>query len=110
MERRASPDLLAHLPIDRRLAAPLHRQVYDALRRAILGGMLRPGQRVPSTRSLATELGISRLPVLTAYEQLLHEGYLEGRVGSGTYVCAAPPDSMLRATPIAGNGRGATRA
>ncbi|HJQ21072.1 MAG TPA: PLP-dependent aminotransferase family protein [Gemmatimonadaceae bacterium] len=93
-------DLLAHLPIDRRLEVPLHRQVYDALRRAILTGMLRPGQRVPSTRSLATQLGMSRLPVLTAYEQLLHEGYLEGRTGSGTYVCAAPPDRMLRARQL----------
>ena len=63
--------------------------------------MLRPGQRVPSTRVLAVELGMSRLPVLTAYEQLLHEGYLEGRVGSGTYVCAAAPDSRLRAKPRA---------
>ncbi|HEV8411064.1 MAG TPA: PLP-dependent aminotransferase family protein, partial [Gemmatimonadaceae bacterium] len=63
----------------------------------ILDGLLRPGQRVPSTRVLAIELGMSRLPVLTAYEQLLHEGYLEGRVGSGTYVCAAAPDTRLRA-------------
>lgn len=96
--RTSSPDLLAHLPVDRARDTPLHRQVYDGLRRAILEGMLRPGQRVPSTRALATELSISRLPVLMAYEQLLHEGYLEGRIGSGTYVCAAPPDRMLRAT------------
>jgi GntR family transcriptional regulator/MocR family aminotransferase len=58
--------------------------------------MLRPGQRVPSTRGLAEELGVSRLPVLTAYEQLLHEGYFEGRVGSGTFVCDIPPDIRLR--------------
>jgi GntR family transcriptional regulator/MocR family aminotransferase len=76
----------------------LYRQVYDRFRKAILDGLLRPGQRVPSTRALAIELGVSRLPVLTAYEQLLHEGYLEGRVGSGTYVCAAAPDSRLRVT------------
>jgi GntR family transcriptional regulator/MocR family aminotransferase len=59
--------------------------------------MLRPGQRVPSTRALAVELEISRLPILAAYEQLVHEGYIEGRSGSGTYVCAAPPDRMLLA-------------
>jgi len=103
--RDSGPDLLAHLPIDRSRDTPLHRQVYDGLRRAILEGMLRPGQRVPSTRALASELSLSRLPVLMAYEQLLHEGYLEGRIGSGTYVCAAPPDRMLRATEQAAEPR-----
>jgi len=93
----ASPHLLTHLPIERSSKTPLHRQIYDGLRKAILEGMLRPGQRVASTRALAAELGVSRLPVLTAYEQLLHEGYIEGRPGSGTFVCAAPPDRMLRA-------------
>ena len=109
MRTAASPHLLAHLPIDRAGGVPLHRQVYDGLRQAILGGMLRPGQRVPSTRALAAELEMSRLPVLMAYEQLLHEGYLEGRVGSGTYVCAGPPDSALRALHD-GDARGVTRA
>ncbi|HEX4683987.1 MAG TPA: PLP-dependent aminotransferase family protein [Gemmatimonadaceae bacterium] len=98
MRTAGSTPLIAHLPIDRRSGVPLHRQVYDGLRNAILGGMLRPGQRVPSTRSLAAELGMSRLPVLTAYDQLLHEGYLEGHTGSGTYVCAAPPDTRLAAS------------
>ena len=92
----AAPEILPHLPITRGSGAALHQQVYDGLRRAILDGLLRPGQRVPSTRSLATELGMSRLPVLTAYEQLLHEGYLEGRVGSGTFVTASLPDDTLR--------------
>jgi GntR family transcriptional regulator/MocR family aminotransferase len=100
MKTAASPHVLPHLPIDRSSKTPLHRQVYDGLRKAILDGMLRPGQRVPSTRALAAELEISRLPVLTAYEQLLHEGYVEGRSGSGTFVSAAPPDSMLRARPV----------
>ena len=97
MKTAGSTPLVAHLPIDRRSSVPLHRQVYDGLRNAILGGMMRAGQRVPSTRALAEELGMSRLSVLTAYDQLLHEGYLEGRVGSGTYVCAAPPDTRLAA-------------
>ena len=60
---------------------PIHRQVREGLRRAILEGRLRPGQRIPSTRSLAADLGVSRLPVLSAYEQLPHEGYLVGRTG-----------------------------
>ena len=92
----AMTTLLLH--IDRSSGAPLHRQIYDALRGAILDGLLRPGQRVPSTRALAVELHVSRLPVLSAYDQLLHEGYLVGRVGSGTYVSAALPDDLLRSS------------
>jgi GntR family transcriptional regulator/MocR family aminotransferase len=84
-----------HLLIDRSSAIPIHRQIYQGLRRAILDGLLRPGQRLPSTRALAVELDVSRLPVLTAYDQLLHEGYLDGRVGSGTFVSAALPDDLL---------------
>ena len=88
-----------HLPIDRSSAVPVHRQIYEGVRTAILGGRLRAGQRIPSTRALAVELAVSRLPVLTAYDQLLHEGYLEGRVGSGTFVSASLPDDLLRSTP-----------
>jgi GntR family transcriptional regulator/MocR family aminotransferase len=74
-------------------ARPLYRQIYDGYRTAILKGGLRAGQRIPSTRALARELGISRLPVLTAFEQLLHEGYLEGRAGSGTFVASSIHDT-----------------
>jgi GntR family transcriptional regulator/MocR family aminotransferase len=88
-----------HLPFDRSSGVPIHRQVYDGLRHAILDGRLRPGQRVPATRALAVELGVSRLPVLSAYDQLLHEGYLTGRTGSGTYVSGALPDDLLRVQP-----------
>lgn len=84
-----------HLPLDRSSDRPIHRQVYDGLRRAILDGRLSPGQRVPSTRALAEDLAVSRLPVLTAYDQLLHEGYLVGRTGSGTFVSADIPDDLL---------------
>ncbi len=94
-----SPDILAHLPLRRGAKLPLHRQIYDGIRRAILDGSLRPGQRLPSTRTLAVELHVSRLPVLTAYEQLLHEGYLEGRVGSGTFVSEAMPEDAMHAVP-----------
>src|SRR5438309_2049619 len=95
----AGPPILAHLAIQRGGALALHRQIYNALQAAILEGLIRPGQRIPSTRGLAIELGVSRLPVVTAYEQLLHEGYLEGRVGSGTYVSPALPDDLVRAMP-----------
>ena len=70
-------------------SGPLYQQIYDGYRAAILDGRLRAGNRIPSTRALAEKLGISRLPVLNAFEQLSHEGYLEGRVGSGTYVAAS---------------------
>ena len=59
-----------------------------------LQDQLQPGQRLPSTRSLAVELNISRLPVVNAYEQLLHEGYIEGKIGSGTYVKVSIPEDL----------------
>jgi GntR family transcriptional regulator/MocR family aminotransferase len=78
--------------LDRRFARPLHRQLYDGYRQAMLDGRLRPGQRLPSTRSLAQDLGISRVPVVMAFEQLVAEGYLESRVGAGSFVSALLPD------------------
>lgn len=65
---------------------PLFRQVYRGLRQGILSGSLRAGDRLPSTRDLAEQLGISRTVVLLAYEQLLAEGFAGSRGGSGTYV------------------------
>src|SRR5262245_845745 len=84
-----------HIAVDRTIGVPIHRQIYEGLRRAILDGRLRPGQRIPSSRGLAADLGVSRLPVLSAYEQLLHEGYLAGRTGSGTFFSEAVPDDLL---------------
>jgi GntR family transcriptional regulator/MocR family aminotransferase len=86
-------DVSAGLPpviaIDRQSERPLPRQVYDGFRAAILRGELRAGQRVPSSRELATDLRISRFPVLDAYAQLVAEGYFESRVGSGTFVSSS---------------------
>jgi GntR family transcriptional regulator/MocR family aminotransferase len=65
---------------------PLFRQVYLGLRAAILSGAFRSGQKLPSTRNVAEQLGISRTVVLLAYDQLQAEGFAEGRSGSGTYV------------------------
>jgi GntR family transcriptional regulator/MocR family aminotransferase len=109
MKTAASPHILPHVPLDRSAGIPLHRQIYDRLRRAILDGLLRPGQRLPSTRVLAAELEVSRLPVLTAYEQLLHEGYLEGRVGAGTFVSETLPDDAFRSVPLIDRRSGAPR-
>jgi GntR family transcriptional regulator/MocR family aminotransferase len=65
---------------------PLFRQVYAGLRRAILAGAFRAGDRLPSTRGLAQQLGVSRTVVVLAYDHLLAEGFAVGRGGSGTYV------------------------
>jgi GntR family transcriptional regulator / MocR family aminotransferase len=95
-----SAGLLPVIPIDRKAGVPLHRQVYAGFRDAILRGDLAAGQQVPSSRSLATELAISRFPVLDAYSQLLAEGYFESRVGAGTFVSASLPSrrGQVRAT------------
>ncbi len=84
-------------------ALPLHRQLYEALRRAMLDGKLGAGERLPSSRDLAQDLRISRNTVVAAINQLSVEGYLSSRVGSGTYV----NDSVPRAAP-GRNGRRAT--
>ncbi|HYU14965.1 MAG TPA: GntR family transcriptional regulator, partial [Candidatus Acidoferrum sp.] len=85
----------------------LYQQTYRALRAAIL--KLRSGARVPPTRYLASELGVSRNTVVAAYGQLVAEGYLAGRVGAGTYLAAelprpAGPETRMRPQP-AGKGR-----
>jgi GntR family transcriptional regulator / MocR family aminotransferase len=101
--KRVSSGISPIISIDRRISKALHQQVYDAYRTAIIDRSMRAGQRVPSTRMLAQELGISRLPILNAYSQLLAEGYFESRVGSGTVVCNSLPDQVastkLRALP-----------
>jgi GntR family transcriptional regulator/MocR family aminotransferase len=88
--RRAASGILPILPLDRGSRTPLYRQLYEGFKGAILERRLRAGQRIPSTRSLAIELRVSRLPLLTAYEQLVAEGYLESRTGSGTFVASVP--------------------
>jgi GntR family transcriptional regulator/MocR family aminotransferase len=70
---------------------PLQRQLYRALRAAILDGRLSAGERLPSTRILAREVGLSRNTVLQACERLIAEGYAEARARSGTYVAGALP-------------------
>src|SRR4029077_3995272 len=76
---------------------PLYRWLYEELRSAILAGRLHPGARLPATRDLAAEYRISRPTIVTAFEQLRSEGYVEGKVGSGTYVSKTLPDELLQA-------------
>ena len=80
----------------------MHRQIYGTLRRYILGGQIPAHTLLPSTRSLAEDLKVGRNTVIAAYDQLLAEGFLEARTGSGTWV--APilqrPDPMSPAHPL----------
>ncbi len=87
------------IAVDRKGEKPLHRQIYDAFRAMILERRLLPGQQIPSSRALASELRISRIPVLGAYAQLLAEGYIESRSGAGTFVKSSLFDQFLSARP-----------
>jgi GntR family transcriptional regulator/MocR family aminotransferase len=78
---------------------PVYRQICEAIRHRIVSGELPPGARLPSTRGLAAELGVSRRSVLVAYDQLLAEGYVTGRVGSGTRVLPGLGDRRDRSKP-----------
>jgi GntR family transcriptional regulator/MocR family aminotransferase len=74
--------------LDRSTGTPLFRQIYTQIRAAILSGALGAGAKLPSSRPLASNLGIARASAVAAYEQLLTEGYIETRRGSGTFVSA----------------------
>jgi GntR family transcriptional regulator/MocR family aminotransferase len=91
---------------DKDRGAPFYRQIYEAVREAILSGEFAPGTRLPSTRALAQSLGVSRITVVGAYEQLLAEGYLEGRTGAGTFVAKVLPDELLLPQPVRSAARG----
>jgi len=95
MAKQISTNPFAIFSLQAESATPLHKQLYEQLRKAILTGQLASGTRLPSTRILAIELAISRNTVTSAFRQLLAEGYLEGRVGDGTYVAHALPDELL---------------
>src|SRR5581483_9167424 len=84
---------------------PLYAQLYRALRSQILAGQLSPGARVPATRVLAVELGLSRNVVMLAYEQLLSEGYLVARTGAGTFVADDFPQQLTSSRNTVGMTR-----
>src|ERR671939_498034 len=100
MAKRSTTMPYTFVNLDGANGMPLYRQLYEELRAAILTGQLRAGTRLPSTRELAGELSVSRNTVLNAFEQLLAEGYVEGQVGSGTYVSRALPDELLHARTL----------
>jgi GntR family transcriptional regulator/MocR family aminotransferase len=90
-ERRRSWASLYAWQLARSGDAPLFRQIYLQIRAAILSQSLAPGTKLPSTRALAQQLSVSRSAVVSAYEQLLAEGYASGRTGSGSYVASDLP-------------------
>ncbi len=75
------------------------RWLYVALRTDILAGRLRPGSRLPATRDLAQQYGLSRGTVVGAFDELKSEGYLHGSRGSGTYVSSVLPEHLLQVPP-----------
>ncbi len=93
------------ITIDRRASRPLYQQIYESFRGRIIRGELRAGDLVPSSRELARESHISRLPALTAYAQLLAEGYFESRIGAGTFISSSLPSRPTGASPSAAPGR-----
>ncbi len=85
------------LALSSEAAQPLFRQLEDQIREAIRAGRIRPGERLPSTRDLARQLGVARNTTKGAYNQLLIEGYLEAVRGSGTRVARNLPEQLLQA-------------
>jgi GntR family transcriptional regulator / MocR family aminotransferase len=77
---------------------PNHRRVYETIRRAITEHVLPSGSRLPSTRSLATDLNVSRNTILAAFDQLLDEGYVAAKTGSGTFVCYKQTELLFKQT------------
>jgi len=92
---------------------PLYIQLRDQLRALVHAGDLRPGDRIPASRELATVLGVHRTTVANAYAELEAEGLIQGHVGRGTFIQGSGNGNGLRFTPpppsLAGNGDGGLR-
>jgi DNA-binding GntR family transcriptional regulator len=99
MAKRARFLTTPEITLERGSRVPLCRQLYEALRHEIVNGRLLAGQRLPSSRVLAKSLSASRNTVLEAFERLTAEGYLVGRVGSGTRVARPQPHTYLCELP-----------
>jgi len=100
---------LLALSVERESSVPIFRQIYLGIRNAITSGRLSPGSQLPATRDLASRLEVSRTSVLSAFELLHAEGYVEGKLGAGTFVSSdiegrvnAGPTDRKAASPIAG--------
>jgi GntR family transcriptional regulator/MocR family aminotransferase len=96
MTRSSSFITLGAVSLEAGSPTPLYRQLYEQIRAAILTGQLAAGLRLPPTRTLAAELGVSRNTVVNAFEQLMAEGYIEAKVGAGSYITSALPEEVLQ--------------
>ncbi len=95
MPKQAQDLPLPALTLDVTSSVPLHRQIYFEIRGAILDGRLRPGTRLPASRTLARDLSVSRNTVMSAFDQLNAEGYIAGKVGAGSFVPAHLPQELI---------------
>jgi GntR family transcriptional regulator/MocR family aminotransferase len=102
---RVADALTPHLALQRDGGDAMHRQLYSSFRSAILDGVFAPGTRLPSTRALADDLGVSRTTVLQAFERLVSEGYATARAGAGTRVATSLETSAHRRSTMRVEGR-----
>lgn len=98
MNKATSDASILSITLDKASREPLQAQLLRLLRGLVHVGRLRSGSRLPSSRNLAQELTVSRVTTTTVYEQLIAEGYFEGRRGSGVYVAADLPNLPIRST------------
>src|SRR5499433_1699866 len=100
--RRRSIIAFEMIQLDRTSTEPLHQQLYRQIRDELKSGTFTDGAaRIPSSRALAVDLGISRLTVNLAFSKLHAEGYLRSKAKSGTFVAYPLPDSFLSADKLA---------
>lgn len=99
MVKRAGGALLASIAIDPRSARSVSAQLHHALREIILAGGVAVGERLPASRTLAQELGVSRTTVIEAFDRLTAEGLIEARVGAGAFVSQALETERPRRPP-----------
>jgi GntR family transcriptional regulator / MocR family aminotransferase len=99
MNRPLLATSISEIGVDRADSEPIQSQIARQIREFVLAGRLRPQAKLPSTRGLSEDLKVARATVVEAYEQLLSEGYIETRKGSGTRVAAELPEALLHSTP-----------
>lgn len=109
MVKRAGGALLQAVKVDPRSSRPLATQIANGVRDVILAGGLRAGDRLPATRTLASELGVSRTTMVEVFERLVAEGLVESRTGAGTFVSRAL-DAAGSGAPAAAAGTGPSSA
>ncbi|KAB7554224.1 GntR family transcriptional regulator, partial [Verminephrobacter sp. Larva24] len=107
MVKRSRGMLLQSIALDRNGAQSLSTQIYRQFKELMLDGAISAGDRLPSTRTMASELGVARATIVETFERLVAEGLLESRVGAGTHVSqalharVAPVDAPLDIESIA---------